>query len=86
MYLCGLNFSQEVSGIHIFTGSTAVKWFMKNMEGVTSVQVARVCIFYFTSASSTFASTNIHTPVPIILFQNVGQRLMDLNVFTEIQG
>ena len=67
MYLCGFNFSQEVSGIHIFTGSTAVKWFMQNMEGVTSVQDAQVCVCYFTSASSTFASTNIHTPVPIII-------------------
>jgi len=49
---------QEVSGVRIFTGSTAVKWFVKNMEGVTSIQVA----------------------------QSVGQRLMDLKVFTEIQG
>ena len=33
---------QEASGVHIFTGSAAVKWFMHNMEGVTNVQVARV--------------------------------------------
>ena len=60
-------FLQDVSGIHIFTGSTAVKWFMKNMEGVISVQVARVCVCccqHFASASSTLVSANVHTVVP----------------------
>ncbi|XP_064386094.1 uncharacterized protein LOC135334732 isoform X2 [Halichondria panicea] len=46
------------SGVRIFTGSECVKWFLKNMVGVTTVQAA----------------------------QDVGQRLMDLNVFMEIQG
>lgn len=35
--------SQELgSGIQIFTGSSAVHWFIKNMEGVSSMQNAQV--------------------------------------------
>ena len=34
-----------VSGIKIFTGSSAAHWFIKNMEGVSSMQNAQVKIF-----------------------------------------
>ena len=30
------------SGVRIFTGAECVKWFMKNMVGVTSMQEAKV--------------------------------------------
>lgn len=32
------------SGARIFTGAECVKWFMKNMVGVTSMQVAQVSV------------------------------------------
>lgn len=32
------------SGARIFTGAECVKWFMKNMIGVTSMQVAQVSV------------------------------------------
>ena len=31
-----------MSGIKMFTGSSAAHWFVKNMEGVSSVQNAQV--------------------------------------------
>ena len=31
-----------MSGVRIFTGSSAVKWFMMNMEGVINLQAAQV--------------------------------------------
>ena len=33
------------SGVRIFTGSECVKWFVKNMEGITSVHAAQVSHF-----------------------------------------
>ena len=38
-------FQELMSGIKIFTGSTAAHWFIKNMEGVSSMQNAQV-MFY----------------------------------------
>ncbi len=35
--------AQELhSGVRIFTGSECVKWFLKNMVGVTTIQAAQV--------------------------------------------
>lgn len=47
---------QEVSGVRIFTGSAAMKWFMKNMDGVTNLQVAQVTI-----------SNKLHKALPRLL-------------------
>ncbi|CAI8033207.1 hypothetical protein GBAR_LOCUS18723 [Geodia barretti] len=54
----GIPCQELVSGIKIFTGSSAAHWFIKNMEGVSSMQNAQV----------------------------VGQRLISLGAFIEIQG
>jgi hypothetical protein len=54
----GIPCQELMSGIKIFTGSSAVHWFFQNMEGVSSIQNAQV----------------------------VGQRLIDLGLFIEIQG
>ena len=70
--------------MRIFTGSECVKWFMKNMVGVTSMQVAQVklIIHYMSIVVWMCHSLKLWIHIP----QDVGQRLMDLNVFIEIQG
>lgn len=48
IFHCYLYSIQELaSGIKIFNGSSAVHWFIQNMEGVSSLQKAQVCVYLY---------------------------------------
>lgn len=70
------------SGVRIFTGSECVKWFMKNMVGVISMQVAQVNL----CVDSIMCSIHISLSMNMIIGVYINILLYCVREFTHISG